>query len=104
MPLSPEAEERLTARLRDALAGPLTPEELAEGRARWGAARARQAEGGEDVSADPLRPWTALAGRGAPPRRATTRREEARPHIASRLSGPDRLVLSVGQPWRPCAH
>lgn len=62
MPLSPEAEARLTAKLRDALTGPLTPEELAEGRARWDAARAGRAAGGDDASAGPLRAWTPPPG------------------------------------------
>jgi hypothetical protein len=90
MPLSPEAEGRLTAKgsslnnlvgfalgtrlawpaersgyfstgpkLRDALSGPLMPEEVAQGRARWDAERAKTAEGGEATLAVPLRAWAA---------------------------------------------
>lgn len=85
MPLSPEAEARLTAKLRDALTSPLTPEELADGRARWEAARAAQATGAE-AAAGPLRGWAASPGSpkrtGAPPpssaARTSARKKRAR--------------------------
>lgn len=56
MPLSPEAEARLTGKLREALTGPLMPEELADGRVRWDAARAGQATG-DEAAGGSLRGW-----------------------------------------------
>lgn len=90
MALSPEAEERLTAKLRDALTGPLAPAEVAEGRARWESVRADRAAGGDTASPGPLRAWS------APPEPSqdagTAPRPAARPPAAKKRSRTSRVA------------